>query len=79
MGSSMAGRVPARSRQFKLEFRSLASLVVWLDQEEELVQLVPEELKELPTSECWARAVEEADPRELTVLSKTVSSDCNLP
>jgi hypothetical protein len=31
-----------------MEFRSLASLAVWLDQEEESVQLVPEEFKELP-------------------------------
>jgi hypothetical protein len=30
------------------EFRSLSSLAVWSDQEEELVQLVPEEFKELP-------------------------------
>jgi hypothetical protein len=32
-------------RQFELEFWSLESLAVWLDQEEELVQ---EEFKELP-------------------------------
>jgi hypothetical protein len=31
---------PAQRRQFKLEFRSLASLTIWLDQEEELAQLV---------------------------------------
>jgi hypothetical protein len=31
-----------------LEFRSLASLAVWWDQEEESLQLVPEEFKELP-------------------------------
>jgi hypothetical protein len=31
-----------------LEFWSLASLAVWLDQEVELVQLVPEEFKEAP-------------------------------
>jgi hypothetical protein len=43
----MGGRVPAQRRQFELEFRSLASLAVWLDQEEEMVQLVPEEFEEL--------------------------------
>jgi hypothetical protein len=43
-GSSNAGQFPAQSRQFEFELRSLASLAVWLDQEEELVQLVPEEL-----------------------------------
>jgi hypothetical protein len=37
-GSSEVGRVPAQRRQFEL--RSLASLAVWLDQEEELVHLV---------------------------------------
>jgi hypothetical protein len=48
-GSSKAGPVPAQRRQLELEFRSLASLAVWLDQEEELVQLVPERLSsELP-------------------------------
>jgi hypothetical protein len=36
--SSRAGRVLAQRRQFDLEFRSLASLAVWLDQED-LVQL----------------------------------------
>jgi predicted transcriptional regulator len=41
-----AGRVPAQRRQFELEFRSLARLAVWLDQEEESVQLVSEEYKE---------------------------------
>jgi hypothetical protein len=30
----------AVQRQFELEFRSLVSLAIWLDQEEELVQLV---------------------------------------
>jgi hypothetical protein len=43
----------ADQRQVKLEFRSLASpgssLAVWLDQEEELVQLVPQEWKALTT------------------------------
>jgi hypothetical protein len=33
-----------------MEFRSLAGLAVWLDEEEELVQLVPEEFKELPVT-----------------------------
>jgi hypothetical protein len=48
-GSRKAGRVPAQGRQFELEFRSLQSLAVWLDQEEESVQLIPEELSsELP-------------------------------
>jgi hypothetical protein len=37
-----------KGRQFELEFGSLVHLAVWLDQEEELVQLVPEEFKELP-------------------------------
>jgi hypothetical protein len=46
--SSNAGQVPAQRKQFELEFRSLARLVIWLDREEELVQLVPEEFKELP-------------------------------
>jgi hypothetical protein len=46
--SSKAGPVPAQRRLFELEFRSLASLAVWLHQEEELVELVPEEIKELP-------------------------------
>jgi hypothetical protein len=34
--------------QFMLEFRILASVALWLDQEEEPVQLVPEDFKELP-------------------------------
>jgi hypothetical protein len=33
-----------------LKFRSLASQAVWLDQEEELVKLVPDEFKELPSA-----------------------------
>jgi hypothetical protein len=49
-----------------LEFRSLASLVFWLDQEEELVQLVPEEFKELPVLSI--RATEETYPSDLPVL-----------
>jgi hypothetical protein len=47
-GQFKLGRVPAQRRQVELEFRSLAGLAVWLDQEEELSQLVPEEFKELP-------------------------------
>jgi hypothetical protein len=46
--SSNASRVSAQRRQFELEFRSLASLAICLDQEEELVQVVSEEFKELP-------------------------------
>jgi hypothetical protein len=30
-----------------LEFRSVASLAVWFDQEEELVKLIPEEFNEV--------------------------------
>jgi hypothetical protein len=55
-GSSKAGRVPAQGRLFELEFRSLASLAVWLDQEEDLVQLVPEKLSgemPVPIKSCW--------------------------
>jgi hypothetical protein len=36
-----------KRRQFELEFRSLDSLAIWLDQEEELIQQVPEGFKEL--------------------------------
>jgi hypothetical protein len=43
-----AGRVPAQRRQPEWEFRSLASLAIVLDQEEEAVQLVPEEYEDLP-------------------------------
>jgi hypothetical protein len=46
--SSKADRDPTQSRHFEPKFRSLASLAVWLYQEEELVQLVPEDLKKLP-------------------------------
>jgi hypothetical protein len=43
------GRLSSSSEKAVLVgVRSLASLAVWLDQEEELVQLVPEEFKELP-------------------------------
>jgi hypothetical protein len=35
----------AVQRQVELEFRSLESLAVWVDQEEESVQLVSEEFK----------------------------------
>jgi hypothetical protein len=42
--SSKVGRVSAQRRRFVLQFRRLASLAVWLDQEEELVA---EEFKEL--------------------------------
>jgi hypothetical protein len=37
-GSSKAIPVSAQRRQFHLEFRSLGSLTVWLDQEEASVQ-----------------------------------------
>jgi hypothetical protein len=49
-------------RQFELEFWSLA---VWLDHEEELVQLVQEEFTELPV---LSKAVKEDDPSELSEL-----------
>jgi hypothetical protein len=45
-GKSKAGQVQAQRRQFELMFRSLGSLALWLDREEELV---PEELK---TRQC---------------------------
>jgi hypothetical protein len=51
-GSSKAGQVPTQRRQFDLEFRSLAGLAILLDQEEDSVQLVPEELPVLGKS-CW--------------------------
>jgi hypothetical protein len=51
-----------------LEFKSLASLAVWLDQEEELVQLVSEGFKEPPVLN--KNAVEEDNPSELPVLSR---------
>jgi hypothetical protein len=35
--SSKVGPVAAQRRQFELEFRSLASLAIWLDLEEESV------------------------------------------
>jgi hypothetical protein len=63
-GSPKAGRVPAQRRHFELEFRSPASLSVWLDQEEESVQLAPKWCNVLSV---LSKIVEEADP-----------SDCNL-
>jgi hypothetical protein len=48
--SSKAGRVPAQRRLFKLEFRSLVSSAVGLDQEVESVQLAPEEFSSELTS-----------------------------
>jgi hypothetical protein len=60
-----------------LEFRSLASLAVWLHREEELVQLVSRDFKEL---KVLSKTVEEDDSSELPVLSKELFSiDCNLP
>jgi hypothetical protein len=77
-GSSKAGRVPAQRRQFELEFRSLASLAFWLDQEEDSVQLVLEEFKELPvlSKSCWRSW--NWSKWTIDAVEEIVSSDCNL-